>query len=377
MKKLVVISSAPLVFIKEEWFLYSPYEKEMQLWAKHSYSIQFCCPIWDETRNLLVTKVSFSTEKPIELKEFDIKSIKGIFKAISSSLFNIQQIYKTFKKADHIHLRCPGNVALLACFVQILFPNKTKTAKYAGNWDPNSRQPWSYRLQKWILSNTFLTKNMQVLVYGEWPNQTKNIKPFFTATYSEEEIKNSEFRVQNLEDTDIIKFLFVGTLVKGKQPLYALKLIHKLILKEYKVTIDFYGEGNQREILNNYIVSNNLQNNAVLKGNQTKEVVKKAYRTSHFLILPSKSEGWPKAVAEAMFWGSVPVATPVSCVPYMVDFGNRGVLLKENLEKDTTSILQLINNPSAYELKSAAAQKWSQQFTTDVFEKEIQKLLKA
>jgi len=73
-------------------------------------------------------------------------------------------------QADYIHLRCPGNMGLEA-LVQMLFPNKPKTAKYAGNWNPKSKQPWSYRLQKWILSYTFLTQNMQVLVYGEWSNQ--------------------------------------------------------------------------------------------------------------------------------------------------------------------------------------------------------------
>lgn len=90
-------------------------------------------------------------------------------------------------QADYIHLRCPGNMGLEA-LVQMLFPNKPKTAKYAGNWNPKSKQPWSYRLQKWILSYTFLTQNMQVLVYGEWSNQTKNSKLFFSDTYSEEEM---------------------------------------------------------------------------------------------------------------------------------------------------------------------------------------------
>jgi hypothetical protein len=33
------------------------------------------------------------------------------------------------------------------------FPNKPKTAKYAGNWDPKSKT-WTYMQQK-ILSNTF------------------------------------------------------------------------------------------------------------------------------------------------------------------------------------------------------------------------------
>lgn len=371
MKKLVVISSAPLVFIDEEWFLYSPYEKEMQLWARHSQSIQFCCPIWKETKNLLVTEVGFPMNKPIELKEFDIKSVKGVFKAISSSIYNIQILFKTFQNADHIHLRCPGNVALLACLVQILFPNKIKTAKYAGNWDPKSNQPWSYRLQKWILSNTFLTKNMQVLVYGEWPNQTKNIKSFFTATYSE--MDKQEVSIRSLKET--IRFLFVGMLSEGKQPLYATQLIKKLCTEGFNVQLDYYGDGALRESIERFCKENGISDKVILKGNQTKENVEKAYQESHFLVLPSKSEGWPKVVAEAMFWGCVPLVTPVSCVPYMVDFGKRGVLLQMNVEKDTEQIKKLLLDDFSYLEMSKNGMNWSQHYTTDVFEKEIQKLL--
>ena len=58
-----------------------------------------------------------------------------------------------------------------------------------------------------------------------------------------------------------------------------------------------------------------------LEGFSEKELLKKNYLKSHFLILPSKSEGWPKAVAEAMFFGCIPVATTVSCVPWMLGKG--------------------------------------------------------
>ncbi len=373
--KLVVISSAPVVLQENEKFLYAPYEKEMQLWAKYTDEIELCCPVWKEDKKLLITKVTFPMLPVIELKEFDVLSLKNAFLAIPSILQNAMTIYKAMKKADHIHLRCPGNMALIASVVQIAFPKKKKTAKYAGNWDPNSKQPLSYRLQKWILSNTLLTQNMQVLVYGEWPKQTQNIKPFFTATYTEKEILNSEFRIQSLEFQNEIKFIFVGTLSKGKQPLYVVKLVEQLYLSGKKVSLNFYGEGVLRKELEQYIQANALQELVHLKGNQTKETIKEAYQKSHFLLLPSKSEGWPKVVAEAMFWGCVPIATPVSCVPYMVDYGNRGVLLTENLNKDIVALLQLVNNSSVYELKSKAAQNWSQHYTTDLFEAEIKKLL--
>ena len=382
MKRVVVISSAPLVTKDKHYFLYSPYEKEMQLWAKHSDSIQFCCPVWEEDRNLLIAPLSFPTEKPVLLKEFEITSVLNVIKTIPLVFVNSYLIYKAMAQADHIHLRCPGNMGLLGAIVQTAFPSKQKTAKYAGNWDPKSPQPWSYRLQKWLLSNTFLTRNMQVLVYGEWPKQSKNIKPFFTATYSEKEIqtipillqKNLSLRAESRSSSNY-KFIFVGTLSKGKQPLYAIQLVEILNNLGKKATLDLYGEGVLREELTNYMTTHSLQDTVVLKGNQDKETIKDAYQNSHFLILPSKSEGWPKAVAEAMFWGCVPIATPVSCVPNMVANGTRGLLLTESLEKDVRLINQLLAEPEHYLLKSKAAQEWSQHYTTDLFEREIKKLL--
>ena len=137
------------------------------------------------------------------------------------------------------------------------------------------------------------------------------------------------FRVKSLTQT--IRFIFVGTLVKGKNPLYTIQLIENLANKGYCVHLDLYGEGIERESLERYILEFNLEKFVELKGNQSKNFVKEAYQNSHFVILPSKSEGWPKAIAEGMFWGCVPVATPISCVPFMLDFGNSGLLLQLDL----------------------------------------------
>lgn len=369
--KLVVVSSAPIVVLNKKKYMYGPYQKEMKIWAKYTDEIQFCCPIWREDRGLLIDDISFPISETIELKEFDIKSIIKIPFAIYYSIVNFFIILKAIKSSDHIHLRCPGNMALLACIAQVFYPKKIKTAKYAGNWDPKSNQPWSYRMQKWILSNTFLTKNMQVLVYGEWSNQTKNIKPFFTATYSESDKK--DVKIRGLSGR--IRFLFVGMLSEGKQPLYVAKLIRELILKEYDVQLDYYGDGKMREEIEKFIVSNKLTGKIFLQGNQSKDKVEEAYQESHFLLLPSKSEGWPKVVAEAMFWGCVPIVTPVSCVPYMLDYGKRGLLLKTNQEEDVNALTKVIDIPEKYSQMSFEAQDWSRQFTTTNFEDEIKKLL--
>lgn len=370
--KLVVVSSAPIVILNNKRYMYGPYQKEMKIWARYADEIQFCCPIWKEDRGLLIDEISFPTEPIIPLKEFDITRIGKIPKAFLLSLTNVFILFKAMYKADHIHLRCPGNMTLLAAIVQVLFPRKMKTAKYAGNWDSKASQPWSYRLQKWILSNTFLTKKIQVLVYGKWPNQSKNIKSFFTATYAESDKKE----IQNRSLSERIRFLFVGMLSEGKQPLYVAKIIKNLTSNGFDVQLDFFGEGKMRAELEKFCTDNNLTNRIFLKGNQPKDKVELAYQQSHFLVLPSKSEGWPKVVAEAMFWGCVPIVTPVSCVPYMVDNGNRGVLLTNELEKDLINISLVINDSDKYSQMAFEAQLWSRQFTTDKFEEEIAKLLK-
>ena len=125
-----------------------------------------------------------------------------------------------------------------------------------------------------------------------------------------------------------------------------------------------------------YIRNNDLESIIQLKGNQSKDAILTAYQNSHFLILPSKSEGWPKVVAEAMFWGCVPIASPVSCISYMMGNGSRGVILHEELNQDISQIATVINNQELYQKMVSEGQTWSRQFTTDKFEAEIRKLLR-
>jgi len=369
--KFAIITHVQHIKSDNQYFGYAPYIREMNIWLKYVDEVIIVAPLVDKELNPIHEKYNHSHVDFRQVQEFDMTSITNVFKTIARLPKIVTQVYKAMAQADHIHLRCPGNMGLIGAMVQILFPKKTKTAKYAGNWDPKAKQPFTYKLQRWILSNTFLTKNMQVLVYGDWENQTKNIKPFFTATYSESDKKVIQPKIVE----ECIDFLFVGTLSKGKQPLYTIKLVEKLYQEGKKVRLNLYGDGILRPTLETYIKENNLQDIVLLRGNQSKETVLKAYQTSHFLILPSKSEGWPKVVAEAMFWGCVPIVSPVSCVPYMMGNGSRGIILHEKLDYDVTQIVSILNTQEAYQEMARNGQIWSRQFTIDKFEAEIKKLL--
>jgi glycosyltransferase involved in cell wall biosynthesis len=366
-----IITHVPHIVAQNQYFAYSPYVLEMNIWSKYSDELIIVAPTQKADKTAIDCPYNHNNIQFVVISQISLLGLKAILNAIFKAPKISWQIFKAMQQAEHIHLRCPGNIGLLGCLVQVLFPNKLKTAKYAGNWDPKSKQPWSYRLQKWILGNTFLTRNMQVLVYGEWEGSSKNIKPFFTATYSEA----NKVPIKSLDLKGKINFIFVGTLVLGKNPLYAIQLVETLFKKGYNVNLDLYGEGIERNVLADYITSNSLENFIKLKGNQNQETLIQAYQNSHFVLLPSKSEGWPKALAEGMFWGCIPIATPVSCVPFMLDYGERGILLQMNLDQDVQELEVVINNEMDFEAKRQKASDWSRKYTLNIFDSAIKKML--
>ena len=108
-----------------------------------------------------------------------------------------------------------------------------------------------------------------------------------------------------------------------------------------------------------------------------KGVVKKAFQNSHFLLFISKSEGWPKVVAEAMFWSCLPISTGVSCVPYMLNEGERGILVNANARSKDISkqVLEMVQNGDCFQEMIEKAKNWSQQFTLNSFEEAIKEFL--
>ncbi|TQM42454.1 glycosyltransferase involved in cell wall biosynthesis [Flavobacterium branchiophilum] len=368
---MLIVTHAKHRYHDELIYSYGPYVREMNIWGNYCSSFTIIAPKSSQVISAIDLPYAMNNINYSEVASFDFLTIKSRVQAVFRIPIIMFTLYKAMKSTDHIHLRCPGNMGLLGCIVQVFFPKKIKTAKYAGNWDSNSKQPLSYRLQKLILNNTFLTKNMTVLVYGEWPKVSKNIKSFFTATYFDKD----KLAVAPKNLTNTIQFIFVGTLSIGKKPIYAIQLVEKLYKIGYNVQLNLYGEGAERHNLAQYIKNESLNSYIRLNGNQSLEVIKKAYQESHFLVLPSQSEGWPKAVAEAMFWGCVPISTPVSCVPNMLQDGARGILLQEDLDVDTNKIRLLIDDEILYQTTSNAAMTWSRLYTLDYFENEIKNIL--
>ncbi len=369
--RFAIVTHVPHFFKDGRYLAYGPYVREMNVWSRYVSELVIVAPLAEGEPTALdvpyeAVAIDFRAVPP-----FSLTSLRAAVVAITAVPRTFFGILSAFRKADHLHLRCPGNVGLLGCIAQFFFPGKQKTAKYAGNWDPDAPQPRSYRIQRALLSNEWFSRRMKVLVYGAWPCNTSNIVPFFTASYRNDDIINLDVR----EFLGPIQFVFSGALVPGKQPLYALKIVHGLISRGFNAALSFYGSGPCQVLLEHEIEKLGLQHVVCCKGSVSASEMMDAFQQSHFTLLPSLSEGWPKAVAEAMFWKSVPAALPVSCIPYMLDEGNRGVILSGDLDRDIAVLSALCSSPDDYRKMAEEAAQWSQQFTLDRFGAEIEKLM--
>jgi glycosyltransferase involved in cell wall biosynthesis len=365
--KLAIFTLVEHKIVDGKFYGYAPYVREMNLWTNY---VDDVIVVGLKAKDNTVTDIDLAYSHPniqfVEVPSFNIKSIQEIFKTLLSFPSIFFKMFKVMKKADHLHLRCPSNVSAIAAIVQIFFPRKPKTTKYAGNWNPRCFQRIGYWCQKALLRNTFLTKNMKVLVYGEWKNQTKNVYPFMSATYHNSERVAHIPRVYNKE----LNFIFIGSMVIGKRPMLTIQIIQGLRDKGYNCKLHMYGDGVLMDELKAYVDENELNDVVYLYGNQSKEVVREAIKKSHFTILPSKSEGWPKAIAEGMFFGAIPISTKISCLEWILDYGKRGVLIEAELDAAVIEISKCIEK-NDLETMSKLAQEWSQVYTLDKLDKEI------
>jgi glycosyltransferase involved in cell wall biosynthesis len=369
--KLAIITIVKHSYQNKQYYGYAPYVREMNLWGKYVDELLVLGPKHHtNTVDAIDTHYKHDRMQFVSVPNFNILTFWQALRAILVLPIIFFKCCYVMSQADHIHLRCPGNISLIACVAQIFFPWKQKSTKYAGNWDPNSKQPWSYRLQQAILRNTVLTRNMKVLVYGEWPNETQNIHPFISATYTEAE----KLPFTKRDYSKPLEFVFAGALVVGKRPLLTIQIIESLNKKGITCRLHLFGDGPLMPELKAYVSGQKLEAQVILYGNRNKEDIKNQLIQSHFNILPSKSEGWPKAVAEGMFFGCIPVATSVSCVAWMLGEGTRGILIEPDLEQAVSKIVDALKHDDL-DAMAKAALDWSQQYTFDRLEADIKAVL--
>jgi glycosyltransferase involved in cell wall biosynthesis len=214
-----------------------------------------------------------------------------------------------------VHTRAPSHPAFIAILISFILQKKIWWHKFAGSWDAASL-PIFYKIQKNILQNASQTK---VAINGFWDNQPKHCLSFENPCLDENDIFVGKKIATKKSFKKPFTFVFVGRLEPAKgmdRIIAALKEIPNQSIDK----IHFIGNGNRIDFYKS--MCQFLGEKVIFHGFLNKEGVHKILQQSHFILLPSDSEGFPKVVAEAACYGTIPIVSNVGSIPHYINGSN-------------------------------------------------------
>ncbi len=233
------------------------------------------------------------------------------------------KVQKSLKGASHVQLRVPMGIGLFL-IPFFAFREQSKYifwVKYANNW--NSDQiPLGNRFQRWFLKKDII--NCKVTINGFWPNQPKQCISFENPCLSEAQLSEGSQIIQSKKFDEPYQVVFVGRIDAAKGVDILIDFIEKINNSE----IGFFhviGEGALKSKFEKALSARGIINK--FYGNLTQVELFEILKNAHCILLPSKSEGFPKVLAEAMNFGCIPIASNVGSISHYIHDGESGIIL--------------------------------------------------
>ena len=273
-------------------------------------------------------------------------------------------------RADAVHVRCPANISLLAlALLRAARRPEPRWVKYAGNWQPDGAEPWSYAVQRrWLAANRH---RGVVTVSGRWPNQPPHVHAFYNPSLSEEELALGRQGAAGKRLSLPLELLFVGALNDAKGAGRALQVALALQEAGVPCRLRLLGDGPDRPRYEAWVAQHGLRG-VIFHGWVPHQAVGPFNAAAHFILLPSRSEGWPKVLSEAMAYGTVPIASAVSSIPQILAASGTGAALPpQDVNGMAQAMIHYVNNPDTWQAASRAGVAAAPQFGYRAYQRAV------
>lgn len=311
----------------------------------------------DLINNKSMQKLTSLKVKIVLLNNIGGKNLFGILKIIFNYPIMVFIIFKHIWTANVIHTRAPSHPAFIAILISFVLQKKIWWHKFAGNWDTTTL-PFFYKLQRNILNHA---KHSKVTINGFWDNQPQHCLSFENPCLDENDIVKGKDIANNKTFNKPFSFVFVGRLETAKGVDRIINALKELPI-DFIDKIHFIGDGNKTDFYKKETLF--LGNKVVFHGFLEKEKVHQIFAQTHFILLPSSSEGFPKVVAEAGCYGTIPIVSNVGSIPHYINKTNGFLWDINDVIPFKNSISNAINlNANDLEIKSKNCLLFAEKFT--------------
>ncbi len=287
----------------------------------------------------------------------------------------LRTIARELSDADAVHVRCPANISMYALgFLTAQAAPARRWVKYAGSWNPSGPEPFTYGLQRrWLARG--LTRS-EVTVNGSWPNQPSHVHPFVNPCLNDEEVATGRRYAASKKLGRRVRLLFVGHMGHAKNPDAAIDAIAELLRREIEASLDIVGEGDVAR-LREQAKAHGITDRVTFHGPLPRRTLETLYRDAHFIVLPSRTEGWPKVLSEGMAYGAVPIATAVGSIPETLAALQVGAILGSGTGRAIADSIQTyVTDRERWGAESLRGAESADSFTYSRFVESVRTLLR-
>ncbi|WP_214710810.1 glycosyltransferase [Exiguobacterium sp. s55] len=167
---------------------------------------------------------------------------------------------------------------------------------------------------------------------------------FVPMVFNGVDIKKFQHIKKEKDIKEVVQLLHIGRFSDQKNHKGLIEAFYKSNPIENKIILNLIGEGSLKREIIQMVNDLNLNNHVNFLG--LKSDVKKYLHSADIFILPSKWEGMPITLIEAMASGLPIIATDVGGVADMIEDNKSGLLVDLQTENIASKILFLVRNKS-------------------------------
>jgi glycosyltransferase involved in cell wall biosynthesis len=370
--KLVVVTHVVHYRRAGRIYAYAPYAREMELWGGLFDAMIIAAPCREQEPP--------GDCAPIEVEKLGVQPQREVggegwaskLKSIAMLPVLMWELSQALCLGDAIQVRSPGNLGFLGSLLGPLF-SKRLVAKYAGQWISGKNDPLSIRLQRSVLRSRWWRG--PVTVYGNWPGQPAHVVPFFNSVLTDDQIARAEEAIKSRGADEFKHVLFVGRLSRSKNVDVLLNALGRLKSEGVAFTATIVGEGPELASLQQLCADLGLRECVQFAGGVSFDHVVELLQRSGILVLASQTEGWPKAIVEAMAFGLVAIGSEVGLIPTILG-ENRGLLVPpRDVDALTAALRGPLTSPQDYGRMRASAASWARQYSIGALRESLRSLL--
>ena len=339
-------------------------------WGATVHEINYLAQYWEEVIHVACfhhespppSSVAYNNDK-IKYVPIPAYGGKTIFKKLG--IFSkmpriIRTVKNNIKGATEVQLRTPTAMGLFLLPLFTFFWKRDYTfwVKYAGDWE-QEKPPRSNGWQRWFLQQKWI--NFPVTINGFWPHQAEHCYSFENPCLTNKNIEVGKKIAISKDFHPPFNLCFVGRIDFNKgvnRIIEALNEIPKEFVKEVHIIGDGPDKAKCEKLAEKSLV--NIKFHGFLDRNDVHQYLREA----HFFLLPSLNEGFPKVIAEAACYGTIPVVSNVSSIKHYLNEKNGFVWdYKGNISYSIVLSDALQTNKSILTSKSNEINKLSKLFT--------------